>query len=222
MWLPAWLPCGLGRDDAGVHARRGCRRPWVHRCAGRGGDRPERTAAGSWPTPAWTGLSEGWSRAAIAAYASCARSGLLQVCLFFVVGPAGWGERGDGRLPGPGAGPCDQLALFLALASGATYAATTVLGHTLASQVDSVALTTCATAAGTVALAPFFGLTAASGEPPVTRDADSLALLIYLGSRRWRWPTVCCTPGCGRPPDPQPPSGPWSSAVRSEENSAPA
>jgi DME family drug/metabolite transporter len=81
--------------------------------------------------------------------------------------------------PAPGNEP--TLGLFLAVASGATYAATTVLGHTLASRVDSVALTTCATAAGAVALAPFLGLAAASGEPPLTPDAVSLALLIYLG-----------------------------------------
>lgn len=81
--------------------------------------------------------------------------------------------------PAPGNEP--TLGLFLAVASGATYAATTVLGHTLASRVDSVALTTCATAAGAVALAPFLGLAAASGEPPKTPDAVSLALLIYLG-----------------------------------------
>jgi DME family drug/metabolite transporter len=81
--------------------------------------------------------------------------------------------------PAPGGEPA--LGLVLALASGATYAATTVLGHTLASRVDSVALTTCATAAGAVALAPFLGLAAASGQPLFTRDLVSLTLLVYLG-----------------------------------------
>src|SRR5919112_5784460 len=60
------------------------------------------------------------------------------------------------------------FGLVLAVASGATYAATTVLGHTLAQRVDSVALTTCAIAAGAVALSPFLVVAAASGDPVVT------------------------------------------------------
>jgi DME family drug/metabolite transporter len=81
--------------------------------------------------------------------------------------------------PAPGDRP--MFGLVLAVASGATYAATTVLGHSLASRVDSVALTTCATAAGAVALAPFLGIAAASGSPLVTRGVVSLALIVYLG-----------------------------------------
>ena len=81
--------------------------------------------------------------------------------------------------PAPGDRPL--FGLVLAVASGATYAATTVLGHSLASRVDSVALTTCATAAGAVALAPFLGIAAASGSPLVTRGVVSLALIVYLG-----------------------------------------
>jgi drug/metabolite transporter, DME family len=73
------------------------------------------------------------------------------------------------------------LGLLLAVASGATYAATTVLGHTLAQRVDPVALTTCATAAGAIALAPFLGIAVATGQPVVGSDPGSLALLTYLG-----------------------------------------
>ena len=79
------------------------------------------------------------------------------------------------------AGNDPTLGLVLAVASGTTYAATTVLGHRLAQRVDPVALTTCATAAGAVALAPFFVIAAGAGEPVVTSDAGSLALLVYLG-----------------------------------------
>jgi DME family drug/metabolite transporter len=79
--------------------------------------------------------------------------------------------------------PSDEpvLGLFLAVAAGATYAATTVLGHTLAQRVDPVALTTCATAVGALALAPFVGLAAVAGEPVLTTTPASLALLAYLG-----------------------------------------
>jgi drug/metabolite transporter, DME family len=93
--------------------------------------------------------------------------------LVLISATAGHGPRAPGDRP--------VLGLILAVASGATYAATTVLGHSLASRVDSVALTTCATAAGAVALAPFLGLAAASGGPLATRGAVSLALLVYLG-----------------------------------------
>jgi DME family drug/metabolite transporter len=79
----------------------------------------------------------------------------------------------------PGDDP--SLGLALAVAAGATYAATTVLGHTLAQRVDPVALTTCATTAGAVALLPFLGLAAVAGEPVLTSDPASLALLAYLG-----------------------------------------
>jgi DME family drug/metabolite transporter len=81
------------------------------------------------------------------------------------------------------AAPADEpmLGLMLAVASGATYAATTVLGHTLAQRVDPVALTTCATAAGAVALIPFLGIAAATGQPVVAWDPVSVGLLTYLG-----------------------------------------
>lgn len=81
------------------------------------------------------------------------------------------------------AAPTDRpvLGLVLAVAAGVTYAATTVLGHTLAQQVDPVALTTCATGAGAVLLAPFLAIAAAQGEPVVGTSPGSLALLLYLG-----------------------------------------
>jgi DME family drug/metabolite transporter len=79
--------------------------------------------------------------------------------------------------------PGDQptLGVVLAVAAGATYAATTVLGHLLAQRVDPVALTTCATAVGAVALAPFFALAAVSGEPVLSSDPTSVTLVVYLG-----------------------------------------
>ena len=73
------------------------------------------------------------------------------------------------------------LGLVLAVAAGATYAATTVLGHTLAQHVEPVALTTCATAAGAVLLAPFLLVAAAQDEPVLGTSPGSLALLLYLG-----------------------------------------
>jgi drug/metabolite transporter, DME family len=47
--------------------------------------------------------------------------------------------------------------------------------------VDSVALTTCATAAGAVALAPFLVVAAVRTEPVIGASPASLALLAYLG-----------------------------------------
>ena len=85
---------------------------------------------------------------------------------------------------GHGAGPAADrptLGLLLAVASGTTYAATTVLAHRLAQHVDPVALTTCATGAGAVVLAPFLVVAAATQRPVVPTDAGSWALLVYLG-----------------------------------------
>lgn len=81
--------------------------------------------------------------------------------------------------PAPGDRPA--LGLFLAVAAGATYAATTLVGRTLAQRVDPVALTTCATTVGAVVLLPFLGFAAAAGEPVVSADPTSVLLLIYLG-----------------------------------------
>ncbi len=79
------------------------------------------------------------------------------------------------------AGDRPGLGLALAVVAGATYAATTVLGHRLAQDVDSVALTTCATLAGSVALLPFLALAAVRGEPVLTSSPGTTALLLYLG-----------------------------------------
>ncbi len=94
--------------------------------------------------------------------------GLALITLTTGQGPAAPGDR-------------PLLGLLMAVASGSVYAATTLLGHTLASQVEPVALTTCATAAGAVALSPFLALAAATGDPVLTTDPGSLALLVYLG-----------------------------------------
>lgn len=73
------------------------------------------------------------------------------------------------------------IGLLLAISAGATYAATTILGHAYAYRIDTVALTTCATTAGAVLLAPLLGLALVNHEPVFVTDAASLALLIYLG-----------------------------------------
>jgi DME family drug/metabolite transporter len=93
--------------------------------------------------------------------------------LVLISATAGEGSSAPGNDP--------TLGLVLAVAAGATYAATTVLGHTLAQRVDTVALTTCATAAGAVLLAPFLGFAVATREPVLTSSAGSLGLLVYLG-----------------------------------------
>lgn len=83
----------------------------------------------------------------------------------------------------PGSATASQpaLGLVLAVAAGVTYAATTVLGHTLAQRVDPVVLTTGATSVGAIALAPFLVVAAATSTPVLTGDPASLALLLYLG-----------------------------------------
>ena len=73
------------------------------------------------------------------------------------------------------------LGLLLAIASGATYATTTLLGHSLAQRVDPIALTTCATTAGAIALAPFLVLALVTDEPSSPSGVGSTALLVYLG-----------------------------------------
>lgn len=79
------------------------------------------------------------------------------------------------------AGDRPTLGLLLALAAGATYAATTLLGRTLARRVEPVTLTTSTTAVGALVLAPFFAVAAARGEPLGTTDPVSVGLLVYLG-----------------------------------------
>src|SRR3954452_9277435 len=85
---------------------------------------------------------------------------------------------------GQGSGAPDdhpRLGLLLAVASGATYAATTVLGHSLAQEVDPIALTTCATAFGALALAPFLVVAALAGDPVTISDPVSVALFLFHG-----------------------------------------
>lgn len=90
-----------------------------------------------------------------------------------LVSTAGHGAAAPGDRPG--------LGIALAVAAGATYAATTVLGRALAQRADPVALTTCATLAGAVALSPFLAVDAARGAPVLPGDATSTVLLLYLG-----------------------------------------
>ncbi|WP_229053014.1 DMT family transporter [Aeromicrobium sp. Leaf350] len=80
-----------------------------------------------------------------------------------------------------GAGDAPVLGIVLAVASGAVYAATTVLGHHLARGIDPLALTTCATSVGAVALAPFLVVAALGSGPVISTEPDALALLVYLG-----------------------------------------
>lgn len=97
-----------------------------------------------------------------------ALSGLLLISL-----AAGHGTGLPADRPGRG--------LLLAFASGATYAATTVLGRSLAQRVDAIALTTSATVAGAVVLAPFAVVPALTQHTLPKGDAASVALLLYLG-----------------------------------------
>ncbi len=99
---------------------------------------------------------------------ACALAGLVLISL-----TTGHGSETTSDRP--------ELGLVLATAAGATYAATTVLGHRLAQSVDPVALTTCATLVGAIVLAPFFAVAALSGEPLISTEPRSLALLVYLG-----------------------------------------
>lgn len=73
------------------------------------------------------------------------------------------------------------LGIVLAVASGATYAATTLVAHSIADAVDPIALTTCATAAGAVVLAPALVLAASTGGPVISTRPGALLLLVYLG-----------------------------------------
>lgn len=99
---------------------------------------------------------------------AAALAGLLLISTNAGHGPAAPGDR-------------PTLGLVLAVVAGATYAATTVLGHTLARRVDPVALTTCATAVGTVVLLPFLLVAVAYGDPVLVDSAASVGLLAYLG-----------------------------------------
>jgi len=91
--------------------------------------------------------------------------------LVLVSSTAGLGETG----------PRPLLGVALAVASGATYAATTMLAERIAATTTPLALTSVATGAGAVALLPF-GLLSARGEAPlVTTDPVAVLTLAYLG-----------------------------------------
>jgi DME family drug/metabolite transporter len=122
-------------------------------------------------------LAAGWEHAAARSRPSSRELGVLAAALGGLVLVSAFAGRGT-TVPG------DRPALGLALAvgSGATYAATTVLGRTLAQRVDSAVLTTCATAAGAAVLTPFLVVAAVAGHPVLTSDVSSLALLVYLGT----------------------------------------
>ena len=77
-------------------------------------------------------------------------------------------------------GPRSGLGILLAIASGATYAATTALGRPLAQRADPLILTTATTASGALVLLPI-GVLAGSAGPVHTTDPVALAGLVYLG-----------------------------------------
>ncbi|HET7688740.1 MAG TPA: EamA family transporter [Nocardioidaceae bacterium] len=82
---------------------------------------------------------------------------------------------------GDAPGDHPELGILLAIGSGVTYAATTLVGRHVAQRVDAVALTTCATAAGACALAPFIAVAAVQNDPVGAGSPASWALLVYLG-----------------------------------------
>ncbi|UMG94747.1 DMT family transporter [Nocardioides sp. TF02-7] len=83
------------------------------------------------------------------------------------------GAAGEGAT-----GPRPWLGVLLAVASGATYAATTALGRPLSQRSDPLALTTVATSAGALALVPAAFVV---GGPATTTDPVALSALAYLG-----------------------------------------
>ena len=76
-------------------------------------------------------------------------------------------------------GPHPTLGLLLAAASGATYAATTALGHHLAERTDPLTLTTATTTVGAVALAPVAVVVGDVGRP--FTDPTAAVTLVCLG-----------------------------------------
>jgi DME family drug/metabolite transporter len=83
--------------------------------------------------------------------------------------------------PSSAAGDRPRLGVALAVASGATYAATTLLGGTLARRIEPTSLNTCATVAGAVVLSPFAVVPALAHSTMPAGDPASVALLLYLG-----------------------------------------
>ena len=121
-------------------------------------------------------LAAAWEHAAARTRPS-AREALVLVAalggLVLISATAGHGSSAPFDNPGVG--------LILAVAAGATYAATTVLGHGLAQRVDPIALTTCTTTVGAIALGPFLVIAATRSDPVLPADATSAVLLVYLG-----------------------------------------
>ena len=79
---------------------------------------------------------------------------------------------------GTDTGPRPWLGVALAVGSGTTYAATTALGRPISQRTDPLALTTVATTAGAIALAP----AALIAGGPLTTDAPvAIGALGYLG-----------------------------------------
>ncbi len=79
-------------------------------------------------------------------------------------------------------GPRPGLGLLLAVASGAAYAITTLLGRGLAHAAPPLVVATATTSAGAVLIAPLAALGAAfGGGSVVTADPAVLAWLAYLG-----------------------------------------
>ncbi|MBM2623907.1 DMT family transporter [Actinoplanes sp. LDG1-06] len=93
--------------------------------------------------------------------------------LVLISATAGHGSTAPGNSPYAG--------LALAVAAGVTYAATTVLGHSLAQRTDPTTLTTGTTTVGAVALLPFLIVAALTGQPVIGTSPGSLTLIAYLG-----------------------------------------
>lgn len=78
------------------------------------------------------------------------------------------------------AAPQSGLGILLAMASGTTYAVTTVLGRTLAQRADPLVLTTATTTTGALVLLSI-GVLAGPAGPILTTDPTTLGWLLYLG-----------------------------------------
>ena len=121
-------------------------------------------------------LATVWEKAVGRRWPSAREVGVLAAALTGLVLISTTAEAGSHT-----AGDRPGLGVTLAVVAGATYAATTVLGHRLAQDADSVALTTCATLAGSVALLPFLAVAILRGEPVLTSGPATTGLLVYLG-----------------------------------------
>jgi DME family drug/metabolite transporter len=120
-------------------------------------------------------LAAAWEHARARTRPTTREAGVLAAALtgLVLVSTASAGHGGPGDQP--------LVGLVLAIASGATFAATTVLGHHLARDIDPVALTTCATSAGAVLLAPFLLVAAVGSGPVAPQRTEGWLLLVYLG-----------------------------------------